>query len=59
MEENCLSLDPISSATMRRVIYFLTSGKMKEVLEDKDEEKKESEVDEKVKEVRENASFMH
>ena len=30
-----------------------------EVLEDKDEEEKENEVDEKVKEVRENAQLMH
>ena len=29
MEEKFLSLDSISSATVRRVIYFLTSGKMK------------------------------
>ena len=53
---------PISSATVRRVIYFLTSGKMKgrrEVLEDKDEEEEENEVDDKVKEVRENSQLMH
>ena len=62
MEEKFLSLDTISSATVRRVIYYLTSGKMKgkkEVLENKDEEEEESEVDEKVKEVRENAQLMH
>ena len=29
VEEKFLSLDPISSATVRRVIYYLTSGKMK------------------------------
>ena len=28
MEEKFLSLDPISSATVRRVIYYLTSGKV-------------------------------
>ena len=62
VEEKFLSLDTISSATVRRVIYNLTSGKMKgrrKVLEDKDEEEEESEVDEKVKEVRENAQLMH
>ena len=44
-------------------IYYLTSGKMKgrkkEMLKDKDEEEEENEVDEKVKEVRENAQLMH
>ena len=29
VEEKFLSLDPISSATVRRVIHYLTSGKMK------------------------------
>ena len=29
VEEKFLSLDPISSATVRRVIYYLTSEKMK------------------------------
>ena len=29
VEEKFLSLDPISSATVRKVIYYLTSGKMK------------------------------
>ena len=29
VEEKFLSLDPISSAMVRRVVYYLTSGKMK------------------------------
>ena len=61
-EEKFLSLDPISSARVRRVICHSTSGKMEgqeEVLENKDEEEEESEVDEKVKEVRENAQLVH
>ena len=51
MRKKFLSLDPISLARVHRDIYYLTSGKMKgqeEVLEDEDEEEKESEVDEKV-----------
>ena len=62
MREKFLSLDPISSATVRRVLYYLTSGKMKgrrEAPEGKSEEEEESEFDEKVKEVRENAQLTH
>ena len=62
MREKFLSLDPISLARVRRVIYHLTSGKMKgrrKCWKIKDEEEKESEVDEKVKEVRENDQLMH
>ena len=59
MEEKFLSLDPISSASAQG--YVLLNLRevegQEEVLEDKDEE--ESEVDEKVKEVRENAQLMH
>ena len=42
---------------MRRVIYYLTSGKLKG--KRKCWKKEENEVDEKVKEVRENAQLMH
>ena len=62
MEEKFLSLDPISSATVRRVILQLNLREVEgqeEALEDKDEEVEESEVDEKVKEVRKNAQLMH
>ena len=62
MEEKFLSLDPISSATVRRVFLLLNLREdegHEEVLEDKDEEKEESEVDEKIKEIRENAQLMH
>ena len=62
MWEKDSSLDPISLARVHRGSYYLTSGKMKgkrTCLKDKDEEEEESEVDEEVKEVRENAQLMH
>ena len=55
-------MDPISSARVHRVICYLTSVKLKgqeELLEDIDEEEEESEVDEKVTEVRDDAQLMH
>ena len=63
VEEKFLSLDLISSARVRRFIHYLLNLRevegQEEVLETKDKEEEESEVDEKVKDVRENAQLMH
>ena len=61
MEKNLLSLGIISSASAQDylLLKFREHGRQEEVLENKDEEAKESEVDEKVKEVRENAQHVH
>ena len=61
VEEKFLSLDLISSASAQGdlLLNLREDEGQEEVLEDKDEGEEESEVDDNVKEVREDAQLMH